>query len=258
MAYSGFDIFGPSTFLQGKGYRNLPAGQGAPEDIDPDFERIESVEVGAKKTPKTAQVSTSSAKTDLLFPTLGQSTIYNTRGSYGLSDVSDDYADVSFLTPTTDMPRMGAYPEYIMPEMDRSRISELTELSMGAPMGRLRQGLNRALIESRYSTNPNVRGLARKRALSGYGEGIADIRTGAHREALSEYMPEFQAATGKAAMEYQGGIGRINTIFQAAMNNYFRTMQQTKKRVPVEELGGRRQRAAFSPYSTFGRNPFGG
>ena len=71
-----------------------------------------------------------------------------------------------------EMPTMGELPEYATPEVDRARISELTELGMGAPMGKLREGLMGALRESRYSDNPMVRAMARKKALAGYGTGI--------------------------------------------------------------------------------------
>lgn len=115
------------------------------------------------------------------------------------------------------MPEMGALPQYEMPEMDRARIGELTELGMGAPMGRLKEGLSRALLEARYSTNPMVRAMARKQAMSGYGGGISDIRTGAHRGAMAEYMPEFQAQVGKTQVEYQAGIGKMQSEFQARL-----------------------------------------
>lgn len=115
------------------------------------------------------------------------------------------------------MPEMGALPQYEMPEMDRARIGELTELGMGAPMGRLKEGLSRALLEARYSTNPMVRAMARKQAMSGYGGGISDIRTGAHRGAMAEYMPEFQAQVGKSQVEYQAGIGKMQSEFQARL-----------------------------------------
>ncbi len=115
------------------------------------------------------------------------------------------------------MPEMGTLPQYEMPEMDRARIGELTELGMGAPMGRLKEGLSRALLEARYSTNPMVRAMARKAAMSGYGGGISDIRTGAHRGAMAEYMPEFQAQVGKSQVEYQAGIGKMQSEFQARL-----------------------------------------
>jgi hypothetical protein len=138
-----------------------------------------------------------------------------------------------------DFPTQGELPEYMLPEFDRSRVSELTELEMGAPLGRLRQGLNRALIEARYSDNPNVRALARKKALSGYGEGLSDIRTGAHRRALSQYAPEYQAKIGKAGAEYQAGVGRVQQKYQADLNRYLQSMIRTQPRgnIPITEPG---------------------
>lgn len=130
------------------------------------------------------------------------------------------------FTPTGIKPRIGALPSYALPKMDRGRISELTELGMGQPLGKLRRGLNRALIESRYSGNPNVRGLQKRQALSGFGTGIGDIRTSAHRTAMGEYMPEYQASLGKSAAEYQAGVNRVSQQFQADMSAYLKMMKQ--------------------------------
>ena len=221
MAYSGLtSAFGPRTLpLSGLYPLARGGGGGSPEDSDPDFAGIGSANLG---TGRRTGGKATSRSTPLSFLPQGTAIggarafdpISSPQRSGGQSD--SRYANVSsYLMPS------GPMPEYMMPEIDRERISELTELGIGAPMGRLRQGLNRALLEARYSTNPNVRNLALKRALSGYGEGIADIRTGAHREALAEYAPEFAAKGRKATAEYSG-----------RMNAYFRSGRQVSARIP--------------------------
>jgi len=154
------------------------------------------------------------------------------RLSGGITKFGSGAENVSYLEPTMDKPTMGEYPGYVQPEVDQARISELAEIGMGAPMGRLKRGLNSALIEARYSDNPTIRDLSRKSALEGYGSGIADVRLGAHRTAMSEYAPEFQADVTRAGTEYASGVNRTNAQFQADINEYFKTMKSTSKRVP--------------------------
>lgn len=130
------------------------------------------------------------------------------------------------------MPVMGGLPAYNLPEMNRGRIGELTELGMGPGMGKLREGLSRALLESRYSTNPNVKAMGMKSALSGYGTGITDIRSGASREALNQYMPEYAAQIGKSQSEYQTNVQRVRDQFTADLENYFK--KGTQVQTPIE------------------------
>jgi len=119
-------------------------------------------------------------------------------------------------------------PEYGIPERDEGRISELKEKAMGVPMSRLRRALNRALVESRYSTNPIVRAQARKQALAGYGEGIGSILAGAGREARAEYAPEYQAQVAKTAAEYGASIQKKQTEFAADWQDYFSTGKKSQ------------------------------
>jgi len=173
--------------------------------------------------PYTTPTSTSAKATAKApaYPTTTTTSAYSPRKPYS---TKTPYGSKTFWKPQTGatVPTMGDLPEYMTPTMDRARISELTELGMGAPMGRLKEGLNRALLEARYSTNPMVRAMARKRALSGYGTGISDVRTGAHREAMGEYMPEFQAKLSKSQAEYQAKIQKIRDQFQSDIQDYIR------------------------------------
>ena len=99
-------------------------------------------------------------------------------------------------------------------------MSELAEKAMGAPLGRLKRGLDRSLLEARYSTNPSVRANARRQALAGYGEGLASIRSGATSEAQSIYAPEYQAQVGKSQAEFGAATQRVRDQFQTDVNDY--------------------------------------
>lgn len=200
-----------------------------------DFSGIEPYTMPTE-TRKTTPSRTSS------YPTTTRTSAYTPSRSYQTSTrqaAPIPYGSQSFWQPGKGaMPTMGALPEYTMPKMDRARIGELTELSMGAPMGRLKEGLNRALLEARYSTNPMVRAMARRQALSGYGGGITDVRTGAHREAMGEYMPEYQSQLAKSQAEYQTKTQRIRDQFQSDMQDYIRRGKQI-----TTPIGGRRETA---------------
>jgi len=228
---------GPSVFADPIPSNNA-SGEGS-QGYDPDY-------AGAKQYSMTSGKSTSTSSTAFgtNYPTgaaaffgapqraSAPSTYNANQGLKGASynvgsgsmSAGGGMGNISYTAPTMPMPTMGALPTYNAPEMDRARISELAELSMGAPMGRLKQGLNRAMIEARYSNNPNIRNLARKSALSGYGSGVADIRAGAQREGMAGYMPEFQAAQSKAGAEYAAGVGQVNTKYQADMNAYLQSL----------------------------------
>jgi len=139
-------------------------------------------------------------------------------------------------------PKFGALPEYLAPKINEARVSSLQEKAMGAPMGQLRRGLQQSLTSSRYIENPAVRAMMERETLGGYGAGISDIRTGAGREAMSMYMPEFQAAGQKAASEYSAGVGKVQSQFQADLSEYLKRGTQTT--TPVQ---GRYQGSSAYP-----------
>ena len=123
-------------------------------------------------------------------------------------------------------PTLGPAASYMMPEYDQDRVSQLANERMAVPLGRLRKGLSSALLESRYSTNPNVRANARRQALAGYGEGLSSIRAGATREAQSIYQPEYAAQVTRSSAEFSQANQRANIQFQADMNDYIRRGQR--------------------------------
>ena len=126
-------------------------------------------------------------------------------GSPGNSSRGGSGSPTTSYSSDQSVPSMNrpSLPGYDIPERDEGRVSELREKAMGVPMSRLRKALNRALVESRYSTNPIVRAKSRREALSGYGEGVSSIGESAGRQARAECGPEYQAQINKAAQEYQ-------------------------------------------------------
>ena len=150
----------------------------------------------------------------------GLSPAYSAGGGGGTS-----YSERT-TTPSMERPEMGESPTYTAPKMDQKRLGELSRIAMGAPMARHRMGLREALRKAGYSDNPNVKAMMTGRALAGYGQGISDIRAGAHKEAMAEYMPEFQAASNKASLEFQAEVSKQRTDFLADMQEYMGTMTE--------------------------------
>jgi len=234
------------------------------QTTDPDFEGIVSTSISTGKSITTPTQYTAGVGNIGTAPitsplSLSSSSSFSPSASSvalrGGATSSENMSNISYLEPTGEAPSLGEYPTYVQPEFDKKRISELTELAAGAPMGRLKQGLDRGLIEARYSDNPNIRNLARKAVLSGYGSGLTDVRSGAHKEAMSEYMPEYQASLTAADTEYQTGVNRVNTQYEADLNNYMRTMRSVSRTVPTNELDGKtdslgvRNLFTFSPFN---------
>lgn len=172
---------------------------------DPDFAGIEEMGLEWDDTKDSTGFDTRSAPIPSASPAfgtlaqrMGQSRPSGGEGYYGMKSSGGIWSK----------PKL---PEYVAPKMDSARISELTEIGMGPALGKLRQGLDTALIESRYSRNPNVRALSKKSALSGYGTGLADVRAGAHQAALGEYAPEYQGLVTKTGLDYQAAIDQYKT-----------------------------------------------
>lgn len=163
------------------------------------------------------------------------------------------YGKTSTWKPSPDvpMPTMGELPDYESPEFDEDRVSELTELGMGSQLGRLRRGLGMGMQEARYSDNPMVRAESRRRVLEGYGTGLADARTGAHKSAMSEYAPEYQASLSKAQAEYQAKLNKINVEYQTGLQKYFSSGSQTTTPTRNTNLG---TSSFFGDKQLFGSN----
>lgn len=142
----------------------------------------------------------------------------------GTSRPQMPYGSMSFWQPGagTTKPSYTA-PTYTPPAFSQERVSELQEQLMGAPLGRLRRGLERSLTGSRYIENPAVRAMIEREALGGYGAGISDIRTGTGREAYQKYLPEFTTQVQTAQTQFQADVQSRQAQFTADLEEYLRS-----------------------------------
>ena len=91
------------------------------------------------------------------------------------------------------------------------------------------------LAMQRDYDNPNVKRLAFREALSGYGEGLSNILTDAERQAVAEYQPQYQAEALENMQNWQAEIARQRNEFNAALSAYLNrraTTTTTKKLYP--------------------------
>jgi len=105
-----------------------------------------------------------------------------------------------------------------IPAIDEARIKRLTQTISAASQSALRSALQETLLNARYAENPNVAALIGRKALEGFGQGIAETYTRAQREATQE-----------EAAERQMGFQKQQAIFNASMQDYLRRFgtQQT-------------------------------
>ena len=143
-------------------------------------------------------------------------------------------------------PQLGDVPEYILPQYDNARVNSLASKAMAGPLGRLRRGLDSALVEARYSDNPNVRANATREALAGYGEGLSDIRSGATREAQSLYAPEYQAQINRTGSMFQAENQKMFAQFRSDMEDYIQRGQRITAPAGSSALTGE---ATYDPFA---------
>ncbi len=110
-------------------------------------------------------------------------------------------------------------PAYVPSEVDTSRIAFLTQQAAAPGLRGLRRELQ-GVLSKRYD-NPNVQSMVAERALSGYGDGVADVMGSAGRQGLSLYAPEYQSQTQADRYDYTAEVNRLNADYQAALQDYY-------------------------------------
>jgi hypothetical protein len=127
-------------------------------------------------------------------------------------------SSASRSVPTKALPSMGEYGT--VPLYDENRVKALQQKKAATGLSRLRSAVSEALTRSMSSDNPYLRKMLMKGTLEGFGSGMGGVMDSADNQARNAYAPEYQ---GKLT-EYQANINRVNTMFQAAMQDYMGTM----------------------------------
>jgi hypothetical protein len=95
-------------------------------------------------------------------------------------------------------------PSFNAPQFDRSKIAPIAQEIALPQIARLRRQF-RGVTTGPFA-NPAQKAFSQRRALSGFGEGLAGITSGARREAVSELMPEYQAQLASEGSRFRAAL----------------------------------------------------
>lgn len=136
-------------------------------------------------------------------------------------------------TNTWQMPALPTYTPstYTAPTRDMARESELVQKNAAAPVGKLSNAWMTALTKTQSEPNPYIRKEMLRQGLSGYGEGLNAIMSGAGKEGRAEYAQEYAPLVEQAKMNFQAqqqaglagysaDITRQNMMYEAALKEY--------------------------------------
>lgn len=139
-------------------------------------------------------------------------------GGYSSVVVSNtNQVPTSSTTTTTPNAPNQAMPTLAgVPAIDETRIKRLTQTRSAAGQRSLRSALRESLLNAKYSDNPNVAALVSRKALEGFGQGIAETYTKAQQQATAEenYNRQLQVQHDQA-------------VFNASMQDYLRRFGST-------------------------------
>jgi len=119
--------------------------------------------------------------------------------------------------PDAVMPEL-EIPTFKAPEFDDRSVRAKAQRIAGPQIRRLRDVVQAAA--ARNYDNPNVRKMTLRQALAGYGQGLGDVMTGAHREAQAEEMQEFQTDYGEALQNWSARVAAANRVYDSAFQKY--------------------------------------
>jgi len=136
-----------------------------------------------------------------------------TSGGYSSVAVSNTQRQPSSTTTrTTAIAPSGSLPSFgNVPAIDEARIRRLTQTRSAASQRALRSALRETLLNARYADNPNVAALIGKKALEGFGQGVAESYTRAQEQ-----------ATREEAADRQMEFSKQQAVFNAAMQDYLK------------------------------------
>jgi len=140
---------------------------------------------------------------------------------------------------TRPLPVLPTLPEFNMPEWDEGEITKLTQKYAAPGVRSLRAQVQQA--QAAPYENPNVKRMALRDALQGYGIGLEGVMAGAARSAAGEYGQKYATQAQEAQVRHEDVVKQMTTNFEAAMQEYMASMTETRESENVygdEEAGG--------------------
>ena len=118
-------------------------------------------------------------------------------------------------------------PTYTNPAYDYGRVNYLAQQQAAPQYSKLAQGLYSGMGKIAATDNPYMQSQARKQLLAGYGSGVSEIASGAARTGAQLYNTEYQGKLQEAQMNYQGQMATAQALFEAAMQDWSKSVTTT-------------------------------
>jgi len=132
----------------------------------------------------------------------------------------------SIKPATYEAPTYTAPDQYVAPDYDESRITDLTQTSSAGAIRGLRSAMQR--VAGGSYANPNVRRMTLREALAGYGQGIQSAVSAASETARKLYNTEYETKAEEKKLNY-------NTAAQASQAQYQAGVQQSQSKFAAEQ-----------------------
>jgi hypothetical protein len=208
---TGYQPWTPET----GGYKSggLPTGTGTPDNRD--LWEKERDKMGQGDSSITGRPSSNN-------PSGGG---YRAGSSGGLTlgqtmALANKKSTTRMIGPEGPMPEAPTLDQFVAPTRDEERIKALTQQKSAAGLRAMRAQIQKAMGQG--YRNENVKRMTLRDALSGYGQGIESVMTGAQTGAEKEYQSEYATAYDTAGKNYQSAITAKMQDWQNKINNYFK------------------------------------
>lgn len=130
---------------------------------------------------------------------------------------SRDYLETTVYSG--EMPEIGELPSFVAPEWNEKEIRKLTQ-KYGAPEARkLRRAMQ--VAATRSYENPNVKRMALREALQGYGQGIENVMRGASQQARAAYQTKYNQLMTARRINYETALREKFATYENAWRKYF-------------------------------------
>lgn len=154
-----------------------------------------------------------------------------------MTNLSNSIKPATYEAPTYTAPE-----QYVAPDYDESRITDLTQTSSAGAIRGLRSAMQR--VAGGSYANPNVRRMTLREALAGYGQGIQSAVSAASETARNLYNTEYGTKAEEKKINY-------NTSAQAAQAQYQAGVQQAQAKFAAEQNRYNTEyQAAWANYNT--------
>ena len=117
-------------------------------------------------------------------------------------------------------------PSFNLPTYDYGRVNFLANQQAAPQLSKLRSGLYTGIGKINATDNPYMQKKARQDLLQGYGGGISDVMQGATKTGEQLY-----------GQEYSGLMTQAQAMFQAALQDYTKSMTTKTTTLPYADMG---------------------